>query len=154
LYLFTYRIILQPPAIRVFLLGSRGSGKSLYGRELAEKLGLFHIQFREYLQELVLCKTKKRVRPEREEEQELEEQDLPPDDEFVASSENCCIKLSIHYCVKIYPRVLCIVFFLFHACYSLYKFSHSFYAITNKNKRKPLSEYQHYCLQNTILFAN
>jgi adenylate/nucleoside-diphosphate kinase len=65
------------------MLGPRGAGKTLHGRDLAKKLGLFHIQFRERLQELVISKTKKRVRPDREEEQELEEQDLPPEEEYV-----------------------------------------------------------------------
>jgi len=68
----------------LLLLGPRGAGKSLHGRELAKKLGLYHIQFRERLQELVMGKTKTKVRPEREEEQELEEQDLPPEEEWVA----------------------------------------------------------------------
>ena len=71
---------MQPPAIRLWVLGPHGAGKTMHGRELARKLGLYHIQFRERLQELVIAKTKKRVRPEREEEQELEEQDLPPEE--------------------------------------------------------------------------
>jgi len=50
------------------LLGPRGAGKTTHGRHLAKKLGLFHIQFRERLQELVIAKTKKKVVPEREEE--------------------------------------------------------------------------------------
>lgn len=70
----------QPPAIRLLILGPRGAGKSLHGRTLAKKLGLFHIQFREYLQELVIAKTKKRVVSEREETQTAAEQDLPPEE--------------------------------------------------------------------------
>jgi len=61
------------------ILGPRGSGKTLHGRTLAKKLGLFHIQFREYLQELVMSKTKKRVMSEREESQTAAEQDLAPE---------------------------------------------------------------------------
>jgi len=74
----------QPPAIRLLILGPRGAGKSLHGRTLAKKLGLFHIQFREYLQELVIAKTKKRVVSEREETQTAAEQDLPPEEPWVA----------------------------------------------------------------------
>ncbi|KAK9956621.1 hypothetical protein ABG768_014340 [Culter alburnus] len=53
--------LLKPPALRVFMLGVRGSGKTTYGKWLAEQLGVFHIQFRERLQELILRKTQKRV---------------------------------------------------------------------------------------------
>ncbi|KAM9703756.1 adenylate kinase 9 [Menidia menidia] len=52
---------LKPPALRIFLLGARGSGKSTHGEWLAQQLGLFHIQFREQLQMLMMAKTKKRV---------------------------------------------------------------------------------------------
>ncbi|XP_024863203.1 adenylate kinase 9 isoform X2 [Kryptolebias marmoratus] len=52
---------LQPPALRMVLLGVRGSGKSTLGEWLAQKLGLFHIQFRELLQMLLIAKTKKRI---------------------------------------------------------------------------------------------
>ncbi|KAG1963767.1 adenylate kinase 9 [Pimephales promelas] len=52
---------LKPPALRVFMLGVRGSGKTTHGKWLAEQLGVFHIQFRERLQELILRKIQKRV---------------------------------------------------------------------------------------------
>ncbi|XP_026174949.1 adenylate kinase 9 isoform X2 [Mastacembelus armatus] len=52
---------LKPPALRIFLLGSRGSGKTTHGAWLAQQLGLFHIQFREQLQMLIMAKTKTRV---------------------------------------------------------------------------------------------
>ncbi|XP_008299656.1 adenylate kinase 9 [Stegastes partitus] len=52
---------LKPPALRIFLLGTRGSGKTTNGEWLAQHLGLFHIQFREHLQTLIMAKTKKRV---------------------------------------------------------------------------------------------
>ncbi|XP_067273783.1 adenylate kinase 9 [Pseudorasbora parva] len=52
---------LKPPALRVFMLGVRGSGKTTHGKWLAEQLGVFHIQFRERLQELILRKTQKHV---------------------------------------------------------------------------------------------
>ncbi|KAA0708502.1 Adenylate kinase 9 [Triplophysa tibetana] len=51
----------KPPALRVFMLGVRGSGKTTHGKWLASQLGVFHIQFRERLQELILQKTKTRV---------------------------------------------------------------------------------------------
>ena len=63
----------QPPALRLLMLGARGSGKSFHGSWLARQLGVFHIQFRERLQELILAKTQSRVvradeaeRPEKE----------------------------------------------------------------------------------------
>ncbi|XP_005914603.1 adenylate kinase 9 [Haplochromis burtoni] len=49
---------LKPPALRIFLLGSGGSGKTTNGKWLAQQLGLFHIQFREQLQMLIMAKTK------------------------------------------------------------------------------------------------
>ncbi|XP_070781653.1 adenylate kinase 9 [Enoplosus armatus] len=52
---------LKPPALRIFLLGTRGSGKTTHGEWLAQQLGIFHIQFRETLQMLIMAKTKKQV---------------------------------------------------------------------------------------------
>ena len=66
--------VFQAPPIRLLILGSRGSGKSLHGRQLANNLGLFHIQFRERLQELIIAKTKKKVGPEYEQEQKEDEE--------------------------------------------------------------------------------
>ena len=65
--------------MRLLILGPKGSGKSLHGRFLAEKLGIFHIDFKERLQELVIAKTKKKVGPEYEEEEE--EPDSEPEAE-------------------------------------------------------------------------
>ena len=65
-------VLIQAPPIRLLVLGPKGSGKSLHGRLLAKKLGLFHIQFRERLQELIIAKTKKKIGPEYEEEEEEE----------------------------------------------------------------------------------
>ncbi|KAM8832237.1 adenylate kinase 9 isoform 2-T2 [Spinachia spinachia] len=52
---------LKPPVLRILLLGTRGSGKTTNGEWLARQLGIFHIQFREVLQMLIVAKTKKRV---------------------------------------------------------------------------------------------
>ncbi|XP_036406140.1 adenylate kinase 9 [Megalops cyprinoides] len=49
--------LLKAPALRILLLGTRGSGKTTHGRWLANELGIFHIQFRERLQELIISKT-------------------------------------------------------------------------------------------------
>ncbi|NWR50605.1 KAD9 kinase, partial [Regulus satrapa] len=54
---------LQAPPLRVCLLGTHGAGKTTCGRQVANKLGIFHIQFEEYLQELLLPKTKRKVGP-------------------------------------------------------------------------------------------
>lgn len=62
--------------MRLVILGPRGSGKTLHGRHLAEKLGLFHIAFTERLQELIIAKTKKKIGPKYEEgEKEAEEEE-------------------------------------------------------------------------------
>ena len=50
----------------------------MHGRYLAEKLGVFHIDFQERLQELIISKTKKRVGPDYEDE---EEEDPAQEDE-------------------------------------------------------------------------
>lgn len=60
----------QAPPIRLLILGPRGSGKSLNAAYLAEKLGIFHICYRERLQEMIIAKTKKKIGPEFEEDTE------------------------------------------------------------------------------------
>ncbi|XP_077409567.1 adenylate kinase 9 isoform X2 [Vanacampus margaritifer] len=55
--------LLKPPALRIFVLGCRGSGKTTQGEWLAKQLGLFHIQFQEHLQTLLMPKMKQRVIP-------------------------------------------------------------------------------------------
>ncbi|KAL8579547.1 hypothetical protein ACOMHN_025500 [Nucella lapillus] len=77
---------LTPPPIRLLILGTRGSGKTTYGAHLAYKLGLFHIAFRERLQELILPKTKKLVVPvideyKEEDEDEVEEEEEEEEEE-------------------------------------------------------------------------
>ena len=58
----TYFCLLsKPPALRILCVGTRGSGKTTHGQWLARELGLFHIQFREQIQMLIMGKTKKRV---------------------------------------------------------------------------------------------
>ncbi|KAI1241029.1 hypothetical protein IHE44_0009487, partial [Lamprotornis superbus] len=61
---------LQAPPLRVCLLGIHGAGKSTCARQIADKLGIFHIQFEEYLQELILPKTKRKVGPFLDEDHE------------------------------------------------------------------------------------
>jgi len=41
------------------LLGPKASGKTTLGRDLAKKLGIYHVGFRDYLQEQILAKMKK-----------------------------------------------------------------------------------------------
>ncbi|XP_007484490.2 adenylate kinase 9 isoform X1 [Monodelphis domestica] len=72
---------LKAPPLRICLMGPRGAGKTVCGRWLAEKLGIFHIQYEEFLQEKIMVKTERKVGPEYDEEiedetaarQELEE---------------------------------------------------------------------------------
>ncbi|XP_034265034.1 adenylate kinase 9 isoform X2 [Pantherophis guttatus] len=61
---------LKAPPIRICLLGPHGIGKTVCARWLADKLNIFHIQFEERLQELIMLKTGKRVGLEEEEEEE------------------------------------------------------------------------------------
>ena len=74
--LITFILFLQPPPLRLLMLGPKGAGKTQHGKLLARKQGLFHIQFRERLQELIIAKTKKKVGKEYEEEQQ---EDIPDD---------------------------------------------------------------------------
>ena len=46
----------------------KGSGKTLHGRLLAKKFNIFHISFKDRLQELILGKTRKRIGPEYEDD--------------------------------------------------------------------------------------
>lgn len=71
----------KAPALRLIIIGPRGSGKSTQARLLAEKLDLFHVKFRDYLQELIIGKSKKYLEPEREEDREDDEEEEPEDDE-------------------------------------------------------------------------
>ncbi|XP_020946714.1 adenylate kinase 9 isoform X2 [Sus scrofa] len=64
---------LKAPPLRICLLGPHGSGKTVCGRQLAEKLGIFHIQFEEYLQEKLMLKTEKKTGPEFEDDSEDEQ---------------------------------------------------------------------------------
>ncbi|XP_032071185.1 adenylate kinase 9 [Thamnophis elegans] len=89
---------LKAPPIRICLLGPHGVGKTICARWLADKLNIFHIQFEERLQELVMIKTGKRVGLEEEEEeeegegtQELGESTIPenaPEFEFGSEEES------------------------------------------------------------------
>ncbi|CAF0775596.1 unnamed protein product [Brachionus calyciflorus] len=72
-YLPNSRKKLKIPPPRFLVLGPRGSGKSTQARYLAEKLNIFHVKFRDYLQELIIGKTKKRIDTERDEDREEEE---------------------------------------------------------------------------------
>ncbi|XP_074043428.1 adenylate kinase 9 isoform X2 [Macrotis lagotis] len=63
---------LKSPPLRICLLGPHGSGKTVCGRWLAEKFGIFHIQFEEFLQERIMVKTERRIGPEFDEEIEEE----------------------------------------------------------------------------------
>ncbi|KAH9524991.1 Adenylate kinase 9, partial [Bulinus truncatus] len=74
---------LKVPPLRLFILGAKGSGKTLHGRYLAEKLGIFHISFRERLQELIIAKTKKKIGPE----YVLEEENMSEEDEDASEGE-------------------------------------------------------------------
>ena len=63
---------LQPPPIRVFILGPRHSGKTTAGSKIASKLGLFFISFHEWIQEKVMHKLYRK--PPLVDEEDLESQ--------------------------------------------------------------------------------
>ncbi|XP_030303821.1 adenylate kinase 9 [Calypte anna] len=67
---------LQAPPLRVCLLGAHGAGKTTCAQQIADKLGIFHIQFEEYLQQLILPKTKKKVGPYFDEESEEDDDEM------------------------------------------------------------------------------
>ncbi|XP_065690633.2 adenylate kinase 9 isoform X2 [Patagioenas fasciata] len=67
----------QAPPLRVCLLGTHGAGKTTCARQIANKLGIFHIQFEEYLQELILPKTKVKVGQDVDEEPEEDDSKMP-----------------------------------------------------------------------------
>ena len=69
------------------MLGAAGSGKTTVGRELAKKFGVFHISFKDRLQELIIAKTKKRIGPDYpEEEPEDDENEAQENEEGVEDS--------------------------------------------------------------------
>ncbi|KFQ26433.1 Adenylate kinase 9, partial [Merops nubicus] len=68
---------IEAPPLRVCLLGTHGAGKTTCARQAADKLGIFHIQFEEYLQELILPKTKKKVGPGFNKELEDDDNKMP-----------------------------------------------------------------------------
>jgi len=74
---------MRPPPFRLFLLGPRGSGKTVNGGELADKLGIFHISFRERLQEMIFHKVGRKLGPEYDEERLLAEEKKVSVDEAV-----------------------------------------------------------------------
>lgn len=61
---------LEPPPIRLLILGPKGAGKTLHGRQLAKQIGVFHISFKERLQELIIAKTKKKIGPEYDDDED------------------------------------------------------------------------------------
>lgn len=48
---------------------------------IADKLNLFHIKFRDFLQELIIGKVKKPIEPEREEDKTVEEDEVEEEEE-------------------------------------------------------------------------
>lgn len=80
-YLPVGRKRIKIPAQRFFVIGPRGSGKTTQARFLAQKLDLFHFKFREYLQELIIGKTKRIIEPEKEEDKEPEKEEEKTEEE-------------------------------------------------------------------------
>ncbi|XP_077977825.1 adenylate kinase 9-like isoform X2 [Glandiceps talaboti] len=80
---------LKAPPIRLLILGPRGAGKTSHGRKLARNLGLFHIAFKERLQELIIAKTKKKIGPEFEEDEEEPDEE---EEEAITAPDGTAVK--------------------------------------------------------------
>lgn len=52
------------------MIGPKGAGKTLHGRNLAKQMGVFHISFKDRLQELIIAKTKKKIGPEYDDDED------------------------------------------------------------------------------------
>ena len=61
------------PPLRICLVGPKGSGKTMQGRQIAQKLDLFYVNFREKLEEIMLLKLGKRIGPEMKDSEEWDE---------------------------------------------------------------------------------
>ena len=70
------------PPVRMLLIGPKGAGKTLHGRLLAKKFGLLHISFKERLQELIIHKTRKKIGPDYEFDDELDVNELTEAEEL------------------------------------------------------------------------
>nr|XP_058163256.1 adenylate kinase 9 isoform X2 [Dasypus novemcinctus] len=93
---------LKAPPLRICLLGPHGSGKTVCGRHLAENLGIFHIQFEEFLQEKLKLKIEKKIGPEFDEDSE-EEQSTKQELEELAIQAN--VKIEEENTKKQHPEV-------------------------------------------------
>ncbi|XP_044531342.1 adenylate kinase 9 [Gracilinanus agilis] len=116
---------LKSPPLRICLTGPRGAGKTVCARWLAEKFGIFHIQYEEFLQEKIMVKTERKVGPEYDEEieeeasarQELEEiaaqanvkldeEKKRPNKELVLTDEEEAIKSSLMDSEALPPEIM------------------------------------------------
>ena len=52
------------------MIGPKGAGKTLHGRNLAKQMGVFHISFKDRLQELIIAKTKRKIGPEYDDDED------------------------------------------------------------------------------------
>ncbi|TGZ75841.1 hypothetical protein CRM22_000159 [Opisthorchis felineus] len=84
--LFDVERPIHVPALRILLLGPPGCGKTLHGRQLATALDIFHVDFNNILQEIVLPKVGKKLGKEHEDEQPIPELVLPNLEEGVTPS--------------------------------------------------------------------
>ena len=63
------------------MLGPKASGKTTLGRDLAKQLELYHVAFRDYLQEQILAKMKKPPLMDAEDFEDPNEKDQDEDDD-------------------------------------------------------------------------
>lgn len=52
------------------MIGPKGAGKTLHGRNLAKQMGVFHISFKDRLQELIIAKTKRKIGSEYDDDED------------------------------------------------------------------------------------
>ncbi|XP_037698195.1 adenylate kinase 9 isoform X2 [Choloepus didactylus] len=93
---------IKAPPLRICLLGPHGSGKTVCGRHLAENLGIFHIQFEEFLQEKLMLKIENKIGPEFDDDSE-EEQSAKQELEELAIQAN--VKIEEEKTKKQHPEV-------------------------------------------------
>ncbi|XP_067049308.1 adenylate kinase 9-like [Acropora muricata] len=79
---------LEPPPIRLIMIGPKGAGKTLHGRNLAKQMGVFHISFKDRLQELIIAKTKRKIGPEYDDDEDETSEETATATEGVEVTEN------------------------------------------------------------------
>ena len=73
------------------MLGPKASGKTTLGRDLAKQLDIYHVAFRDYLQEQILAKMKKPPLMDAEDYEGPGEENQDEDDDGVLQLLSYCV---------------------------------------------------------------